>query len=297
MARNKYIKTGFLIHTSRKRAENHALLDTGATECFIHPRLVNKLGLKERPLRRPQNVRNIDGTINQAGKTTMGVELTLKLNGKPCDHLFFVTDIGEDDVILGYPFFESFNPTIDWEKGQLSGEVVAITKGEENLSPRIAKTTMATQLAVQVKKDKKTWDQIVPKQYHQYGKVFQEDASEQFPGPRKWDHAIDLKLDAPTSLDCRIYPLSPAEKQAQKEFIATNLRLGRIRRSKSQYACGFFFVGKKDGKLRPVQDYRKLNEWTIPNRYPLPLITDLIHDLVDKKLFTKFDVRWGYNNI
>jgi Reverse transcriptase (RNA-dependent DNA polymerase) len=94
-----------------------------------------------------------------------------------------------------------------------------------------------------------------------------------------------------------VYPLSPAEKQAQKEFIATNLRLGRIHRSKSQYACGFFFVGKKDGKLRPVQDYWKLNEWTIPNRYPLPLITDLIHDLADKKLFTKFDVRWGYNNI
>jgi RNase H-like domain found in reverse transcriptase/Reverse transcriptase (RNA-dependent DNA polymerase)/Integrase zinc binding domain len=61
--------------------------------------------------------------------------------------------------------------------------------------------------------------------------------------------------------------------------------------------CGFFFVGKKDGKLWPVQDYRKLNEWTIPNHYPLPLITDLIHDLADKKLFTKFDIHWGYNNI
>jgi hypothetical protein len=76
----------------------------------------------------------------------MGVELTIKLNGKPYDHLFFVTDIGEDNVILGYPFFESFSPTIDWEKGQLLGEVIAITKGEEALSSQIAKTTMATQL-------------------------------------------------------------------------------------------------------------------------------------------------------
>jgi hypothetical protein len=165
----------------------------------------------------------VDGTINQAGKTTTGVELTLKLNRKPCDHLFFVTDIGEDNIILGYPFFKSFNLTIDWEKGQLSGEVVAITKGEEILSPRIAKTIMATQLAVQAKEDKKTWDQIIPEQYHWYGEVFQEDALERFPGPRKWDHAIDLKPDAPTSLDCHVYPLSPAEKQAQKEFITTNL--------------------------------------------------------------------------
>ncbi len=41
----------------------------------------------------------------------------------------------------------------------------------------------------------------------------------------------------------------------------------------------FFFVKKKDGSLRPVQDYRKLNEMTIKNRYPLPLISELIDKL------------------
>jgi Reverse transcriptase (RNA-dependent DNA polymerase) len=46
-----------------------------------------------------------------------------------------------------------------------------------------------------------------------------------------------------------------------------------------------------------MQNYQKLNEWTVPNRYPLPLIIDLIHDLTDKELFTKFDVHWGYNNV
>jgi len=46
-----------------------------------------------------------------------------------------------------------------------------------------------------------------------------------------------------------------------------------------------------------VQDYRNLNKWTIPNKYPLPLISDLIYDLVEKRLFSKFDIRWGYNNI
>jgi hypothetical protein len=53
-------------------------------------------------------------------------------------------------------------------------------------------------------------------------------ASEQFPERQHWDHAIDLKPDAPTSLDCRIYPLNPAEKLVQKDFIATNLCLGQI---------------------------------------------------------------------
>ena len=62
-------------------------------------------------------------------------------------------------------------------------------------------------------------------------------------------------------------------------------------------ASPFFFVKKKDGKLRPVQDYRKLNEMTIKNRYPLPLIKELVDHLKGSRIFTKLDVRWGYNNI
>jgi hypothetical protein len=56
-------------------------------------------------------------------------------------------------------------------------------------------------------------------------------------------------------------------------------------------------VDKKDGKLRPVQDYRKLNEKTVKNAYPLPRSQDLIDSLTDATLFSKMDVRWGYNNI
>lgn len=62
-------------------------------------------------------------------------------------------------------------------------------------------------------------------------------------------------------------------------------------------ASPVFFVKKKDGRLRFVQDYRKLNEMTIKNRYPLLLASDIINRLKGAKIFTKFDVRWGYNNI
>ena len=58
-----------------------------------------------------------------------------------------------------------------------------------------------------------------------------------------------------------------------------------------------FFVGKKDGKKRMVQDYRYLNKWTIKNNYPLPLISDVLENIGTKKLFTKMDLRWGYNNV
>lgn len=58
-----------------------------------------------------------------------------------------------------------------------------------------------------------------------------------------------------------------------------------------------FFIKKKDEKLCFMQDYRKLNAITIKNCYPLPLTSDIINRLTKAKIFTKFDVRWGYNNI
>jgi len=59
----------------------------------------------------------------------------------------------------------------------------------------------------------------------------------------------------------------------------------------------FFFIKKKNGKLRPVQDYRLINEWTIKNRYPLPLIPQLIDRISDAKLITVVDIWWGYNTV
>jgi len=58
-----------------------------------------------------------------------------------------------------------------------------------------------------------------------------------------------------------------------------------------------FCVGKKDGKKQMVQDYRYLNEWTVKNNYPLPLISDILENIGTKRVFTKMDLRWGYNNV
>ena len=62
-------------------------------------------------------------------------------------------------------------------------------------------------------------------------------------------------------------------------------------------ASSFFYVGKKDEGIQPCQDYRYVNKHTIKDAYPLPLISDLIDKVKDAKLFTKFDIRSGYNNI
>jgi len=57
------------------------------------------------------------------------------------------------------------------------------------------------------------------------------------------------------------------------------------------------FVPKKDGKRRMVQDYRYVNKFTVKNSYPLPLISDLVDNMGTKRVFTKMDLRWGYNNV
>ena len=160
------------------------------------------------------------------GKITHTVEMLIQHEDQINQHAFLVADIGEDDVILGYPFFESTNPQINWSKGLLQGNIILSDwddwiqnlpkkEGDETWTHSlIAKTTVAQQLAEEATdKKEKTWQELVPRKYHIHEKVFSEKASKQFPRKRRWDHAIDLKPDAPTSIDCRVYPLAPKEKE------------------------------------------------------------------------------------
>ena len=75
------------------------------------------------------------------------------------------------------------------------------------------------------------------------------------------------------------------------------MKKGYIRPSKSPQMSLVFFVPKKDRKKRMVQDYQYLNSWMVKNNYPLPLILDLIDSIGKKKVFTKMDLHWGYNNV
>jgi len=79
--------------------------------------------------------------------------------------------------------------------------------------------------------------------------------------------------------------------------VEDQLRKGYIRPSKSPQTSPVFFVSKKNGSKRMVIDYCSLNKQTIKNNYLLPLITDLIDNMRGKRVFTKMDLWWGFNNI
>ncbi len=85
--------------------------------------------------------------------------------------------------------------------------------------------------------------------------MFSEEQSQQLPKHTIWDHAIELLLGAPTTMPGRLLPLNQKEIEEVHKFVQEHLSRGTIRESWSPYAANFFFVKKKDGKLRPVQDY------------------------------------------
>ena len=120
--------------------------------------------------------------------------------------------------------------------------------------------------------------------------------SERMPVRKPWDHAINLREDFVPRKE-RTYLTSREGKEEVREFVEEQLRKGYIRPSKSLQTSPVFFVGKKDKKRRMVQVYQYLNKGTVKNNYPLPLILDLINAMDIKKVFTKMDLRWGYNNV
>lgn len=136
----------------------------------------------------------------------------------------------------------------------------------------------------------------VPKAYHAYFDIFSRQWLQWLPEHSYWDYAIELK---PTfkSQAPKIYALSPEKHNKLGKFIKEHFLRGTIQRSTSHSMAPFFFVGKKDRKLHPVQDYCHLNEHTIQNVCPLPLIQELLDIIKGAIIFTKLDIRWGYNNI
>ena len=122
----------------------------------------------------------------------------------------------------------------------------------------------------------------VPPQYRKYKKLFSEKLNTGLLQHNKWDHKIELK-NGKTLKFFKIYNLNETELNTLREYLEENLRKGYIRRSKSSAGYPVMFVPKKNGKLRLCIDYRQLNDITIKDRTPLPLITEMKHRLHQAK--------------
>jgi hypothetical protein len=234
--------------------------------------------------------------------------------------VFLITDIGREEILLGYPWLATFEPKFDWRSTTISPQFMPVIIS--SINPRIIQSQpiiaaalsetekhsivcqlktkctiqgISTDLAVQAGTHQTAVK--IPEEYKEFSSVFNDKALQRVPPSREWDHAIDLKPGAPDALDCKIYPMTREEDRELEKFLDEMVANRYIRPSKSPYTSPFFFVKKKDGKLWPVQDYWRLNSHTVRNQYPLPLIAQLISDLAGTWIFSKLDIRRGYNNI
>jgi hypothetical protein len=135
----------------------------------------------------------------------------------------------------------------------------------------------------------KCFEETVLTSLHAYADVFSKTAFDSLPEQCKWDHAIELECE-PSPGFHKVYPMTLTEQTEMDASLEEALATGHIRQSKSPLRALVFFIKKKDGKLRFVQDYRALNAITRKNQYPLPLIDDLICWLKGARYFTKLDV-------
>ena len=313
-----------------------ALLDSGATGLVISLEFARKKGFKLKKLERPMQVRNVDGSFNREGPIENMVEVNVYYKGYMERTEIDVIGEQKWGVILGMPWLERHNPEIDWKTGEVkmtrcpeecgkqwrpkqekSGwekqkEEEAREEKEERREKKEKKKNQKKGKMVEVKKVAEEWEiwdeeeeaakseveakKLVPEKFYWWIKVFGRKQSERMPTRKLWDHAIDVK-EGFILRKGKVYPLSREERKEVREFVKEQLRKEYIRPSKSPQTAPVFFVGKKDGKKRMVQDYQYLNEWTIKNNYPLPLISDVLENIGTKKMFTKMDLRWGYNNV
>jgi hypothetical protein len=249
-----------------KRAETSALLDSGAMENFINPDYARELKLPIEELAEPCKVFNVDGTQNRHGQITHYTDLDIRMGDQTHTMRFFLTNLGEQKVILGYPWFAAVQPVINWAKGWIAYKqlLVVIKARIKRTTAKIHTTTASDRqmLASKLAEKHATQNLPIPTEYCRHSFVFSETESKRFPPPREWDHAIELKPGHPENMPGKVYALTQPEQEALATFLKEHLDKGYITESKSQFTAPFFFVKKKDGKLRPVQDYRKLNEWT-----------------------------------
>ena len=263
-----------------------ALVDSGADECLIDVALARQAGIPLEPLETVLSAQALDG--HSLGKITHRTSpVSLTLSGNHVETIqFFVLHAPTAPLVLGRPWLDKHDPHISWSSGRILGWSTACHANclrsalspSSGTKPPVSPPSLAG----------------IPTAYHDLTPVFSKESALSLPPHRPYDCAIDLLPGAPLPVG-RLYNLSLPEKEAMQNYIPESVASGIIRPSSSPVAAGFFFVSKKDGSLRPCIDYRQLNDITVKNKYPLPLLSSTFEPLTHAMVFSKLDLRNAYH--
>jgi len=262
-----------------------ALLDSSATGMFMDKQTAAKHGFKLQKLERAIAVRNIDGTNYSGGAIMHQVECNVYYKGHMKRMRMDMCDLGKTEVILGMPWLAVHNPEINWETGEVKMmRCLPLCGGGSQRTKRVKMLATKEEEKIirwaiddkedwgreeEIKEDHRKIEEMIPRRFLKWKKVFGKVESERIPTRKVWDYAIDLKeMFKPQK--GRIYPLSKNEREEVQSFVEDQLRKWYIRPLKSPQMSPVFFVVKKDRSKQMVMDYRNLNSQTVKNNYPLP---------------------------
>ncbi|KAH7559971.1 reverse transcriptase [Bipolaris maydis] len=314
-----------------------ALIGQGAARTVISPRVVEKNNIPYRAKKVPMRVVLADDSPTTYGNGWIRLEteaVSLRLAGQESRTKISIMDLGETEMIIGYDWLLEYNPAIDWQKKSIhSREPVHKVAGVRRetrptdqrahpdgrfgvISPhKIARIyakdpqrvgviwirQVATTKEGPVPQVASANDEpllAIPAEYRtsEFKELFEENEATDLAEHQDWDHEIILEEGAKLSPG-GMYPIAPEHDAELRDYLQKNLKKGFIRPGSGPMASPILFVKKPNGKWRLCVDFRRLNSVTRKNRYPLPLITELMDRLQGAKWFTKFDVREGFYRI
>lgn len=307
-----------------------ALIDSGASACFVDSDFAKAHTIPLVTKREPLELEVIDGREIACGMVKEEtVPIELRIGDQKEKLVFNVIPSPHHPIILGLPWLKYHNPDVDWRTGKISFQrngddrshpgTIPTTVPAPIDSPKVKTTTeprpnpiakisfiSAKPFLDEAKENQayiafaspgqkdETIPSKLPEKYADYADVFDERNASLLPEHRPYDCAIELEPGTQPPFG-PIYGLTETELHALKEYVDEHLAKGFIRHSQSPAGAPILFVKKKDGSLRMCVDYRGLNKITVKNRYPLPLISNLLDQLASARIYSKIDLRGAYN--
>lgn len=307
----KSIHTPVAVDINRAHHVVTALLDNGSELNLISQRCIKELNLPSSPETSYLGLKTINGQPMQAyGVHYLTIEVVDALgHTRYFQEGFMATDTGSEDMVLGMPFLQCANPDINHSQGTFTWRVydakaaLETVQRVEVVEPEIwagdvLKGADAFLMHVKSVADEPLTPKLeIPPEYTDFKDVFSDTNAYILPEHGTHDHAIDLIDEKKQPPYGPIYNLSESELAVLRAYIDLHLKTGFIRPSKSPAGAPILFAKKPDGGLRLCVDYRGLNNLTIKNRYPLPLVGESLDRLGCARRFTKIDLTWAYNRV
>lgn len=298
----------------------HILIDSGSTHNFLDVHLAKKLGLYLTSFN-PVMVDVADG--NRLECNSMCKDLRWTLRGT-----IFITDVlllplGNCDMVLGVQWLETLgiiqwdfkNLTMDFQLsgrrhvlrgGQSEHKVHTVSEKEMNkllthcegvqlYCIKVNEEGNTSLLSVENANEKQFEVPATISSFLSFQKsVFAEPNS--LPPMRSHNHKIDL-IPGASPVNSRSYRHSAIQKNIIEKQVSDLLQQGFIQPSSSPFSSPVVLVKKKDGTWRMCVDCRRLNKLTVKDKYPIPLIEELLEELRGATVFSKIDLWAGYHQI